>query len=136
MRDTIESDSISLIKLIVSVLIPPLGVYFKEEKLSINFWVNIVLCLFFVFPGLVHLYYLSAGKRKNESVLSKIFKTIISVIIPPLGVYLRHGVADAFWLNLLLTFLGYLPGLIHLLYLINRATILENDKTASSNLNS
>jgi hypothetical protein len=35
------------------------------------------------------------------------------VIIPPLGVFLQVGFGLHFWLNILLTLLGYIPGLIH-----------------------
>lgn len=43
---------------------------------------------------------------------------IIAVFIPPLAVYLNRGCTNDFWINLILTFLFYIPGLIHALYLI------------------
>lgn len=47
-----------------------------------------------------------------------IIRIILSVIIPPVGVFLQVGFGLQFWLNVLLTILGYFPGLIHALYVI------------------
>ncbi|MEL6329532.1 MAG: YqaE/Pmp3 family membrane protein [Planctomycetota bacterium] len=43
----------------------------------------------------------------------QILKIILLVLLPPLGVFLKVGIGLHFWLNLVLTILGYLPGLIH-----------------------
>ncbi len=43
-----------------------------------------------------------------------------SIIIPPLGVFLRVGFGWEFWLNILLTLLGYIPGLVHAIWVIAR----------------
>ncbi|MCP4583499.1 MAG: YqaE/Pmp3 family membrane protein [candidate division Zixibacteria bacterium] len=45
---------------------------------------------------------------------------IASVIIPPVGVFFRVGFGLHFWLNILLTLLGYFPGLIHAIWIIAR----------------
>ncbi|MFC2029207.1 YqaE/Pmp3 family membrane protein [Chloroflexota bacterium] len=47
-----------------------------------------------------------------------ILRIILSVIIPPLGVFLKVGFGLQFWLNVLLTLLGYIPGLIHAIWVI------------------
>lgn len=47
-----------------------------------------------------------------------LIRIIFSVIIPPIGVFLQVGFAGAFWLNILLTILGYIPGLIHAIWII------------------
>ena len=49
-----------------------------------------------------------------------ILRIIMSVIIPPVGVFLQVGIGLQFWLNILLTLLGYFPGLIHALWIILR----------------
>ena len=49
-----------------------------------------------------------------------ILRIILSVIIPPVGVFLQVGIGLQFWLNILLTLLGYFPGLIHALWIILR----------------
>jgi uncharacterized membrane protein YqaE (UPF0057 family) len=45
-------------------------------------------------------------------------KIIFSILLPPVGVFLEVGVTGHFWLNILLTILGYVPGIIHALYII------------------
>lgn len=47
-----------------------------------------------------------------------LFRLIISIFIPPLGVFLTVGLGGAFWLNILLTILGYFPGIIHAVWVI------------------
>ena len=47
-----------------------------------------------------------------------IIRIIIAILLPPLGVFLQVVFAGAFWLNILLTLLGYFPGVIHAVYII------------------
>jgi uncharacterized membrane protein YqaE (UPF0057 family) len=47
-----------------------------------------------------------------------IIRIILAIFLPPLGVFLQVGLGKHFWINLLLTFLGYIPGIIHALYII------------------
>ncbi|MEX0661912.1 MAG: YqaE/Pmp3 family membrane protein [Balneolaceae bacterium] len=47
-----------------------------------------------------------------------IIKIIFAIILPPLGVFLEVGLTEAFWLNILLTILGYIPGIIHAIWII------------------
>ncbi|KAK0552494.1 hypothetical protein OC846_002898, partial [Tilletia horrida] len=49
---------------------------------------------------------------------SDICKIIFAVILPPLGVFLERGCGADFWINVLLTILGYIPGIVHALYII------------------
>lgn len=49
-----------------------------------------------------------------------ILRIILSVIIPPVGVFLQVGIGLQFWLNIVLTLLGYFPGLIHAIWVILR----------------
>ena len=50
--------------------------------------------------------------------MADLIRIILSVIIPPLGVFLQVGIGKDFWINILLTLLGYLPGLIHAVWII------------------
>ena len=45
-------------------------------------------------------------------------RILFSVLLPPLGVFLQVGIGGAFWLNILLTILGYIPGVIHAVWII------------------
>jgi len=47
-------------------------------------------------------------------------RLILSLIIPPVGVFLQVGLGLHFWLNILLTLLGYIPGLLHAIWIITR----------------
>jgi len=48
----------------------------------------------------------------------ELVKIIISIILPPLGVFLQVGIGKHFWLNILLTILGYIPGIVHAIWII------------------
>lgn len=41
---------------------------------------------------------------------------IATIFIPPLGVALKKGLSTDFWINLILTLLFFIPGLIHAIY--------------------
>lgn len=47
-------------------------------------------------------------------------RIILAVILPPLGVFSQVGLGKQFWLNLLLTLLGYIPGIVHAVWIIAR----------------
>lgn len=49
-----------------------------------------------------------------------LIRVLLSVLIPPLGVFLQEGLGTQFWLNLILTLLGYIPGLVHAVWIIAR----------------
>ncbi|WP_434036047.1 YqaE/Pmp3 family membrane protein [Formosa sp. 4Alg 33] len=41
---------------------------------------------------------------------------ILSILLPPLAVFLKHGIGTALLVSVLLTLLGWLPGVIHAFY--------------------
>jgi len=47
-----------------------------------------------------------------------ILRIILAILLPPLGVFLQVGIGFHFWLNIVLTILGYIPGIIHALWVI------------------
>ena len=49
-----------------------------------------------------------------------LIRILIAILLPPLGVFLQVGQGGAFWLNILLTLLGYIPGIIHVVWIIAR----------------
>ena len=49
-----------------------------------------------------------------------LIRIILSVILPPLGVFLQVGIGTHFWINILLTLLGYVPGIVHAVWVIAR----------------
>lgn len=49
-----------------------------------------------------------------------LIRVLFAVLLPPLGVFLQVGIGGAFWLNILLTLLGYIPGIVHAVWIIAR----------------
>ncbi|KAL7237735.1 hypothetical protein ACSBR2_003940 [Camellia fascicularis] len=45
---------------------------------------------------------------------------ILAIILPPLGVFLKFGCEVEFWICLILTLFGYLPGIIYAIYIITK----------------
>ena len=45
-------------------------------------------------------------------------RVVLSLIIPPVGVFLKVGFGFHFWLKILLTLIGYIPGLVHAIWII------------------
>ncbi|KAH7136896.1 hypothetical protein B0J13DRAFT_449348, partial [Dactylonectria estremocensis] len=45
-------------------------------------------------------------------------KIFFAIILPPLGVFMEQGCGGDFWLNVFLTILGFIPGIIHAFYII------------------
>ncbi|XP_010273656.1 PREDICTED: hydrophobic protein OSR8-like [Nelumbo nucifera] len=51
---------------------------------------------------------------------------LIAILLPPLGVFLRHGCCSVeFCICLLLTMLGYIPGIIYAIYAI---VVVDHDR--------
>ena len=48
----------------------------------------------------------------------ELIKIIASILLPPVGVFLQVGIGGHFWLNILLTILGYIPGIVHAIWVI------------------
>jgi len=47
-----------------------------------------------------------------------VIRILLAIFIPPVGVFLQVGLGLHFWINLLLTLLGYIPGIIHAVWVI------------------
>lgn len=47
-----------------------------------------------------------------------IVKLILAILLPPVGVFMEVGLSAQFFLNILLTLLGYIPGIIHAVWII------------------
>lgn len=45
-------------------------------------------------------------------------RILFALFLPPLGVFLQEGLGKRFWVNVLLTVLGYFPGVIHAVYVL------------------
>ncbi|MDF2368222.1 YqaE/Pmp3 family membrane protein [Sneathiella sp.] len=56
--------------------------------------------------------------RTSDHLLGDILKILLAVILPPLGVLMEVGLGKHFWINVILTLFGYIPGIIHAVYII------------------
>jgi uncharacterized membrane protein YqaE (UPF0057 family) len=57
------------------------------------------------------------GRRSGGTGMD-ILRILLAILLPPLGVFLQVGFGLHFWINILLTLLGYIPGIIHAVWII------------------
>ena len=50
-----------------------------------------------------------------------VLRIILAILLPPVAVLLTTGLSLQFLLNIVLTILGYVPGLVHAIWIIARA---------------
>ncbi len=43
---------------------------------------------------------------------------IAAILLPPLGIFLQRGITPAFWITVVLTIVGWLPGVLFALVLL------------------
>ena len=55
--------------------------------------------------------------QENNTIMDLV-RILVAIFLPPLGVFLQVGIGKDFWINILLTFLGYIPGIIHAVWII------------------
>ncbi len=48
----------------------------------------------------------------------KIVKILLSIFLPPVAAFMQVGLTAHFWINIVLTILGAVPGIIHALWLV------------------
>jgi uncharacterized membrane protein YqaE (UPF0057 family) len=68
-------------------------------------------------------YHRSAARsapRRKQGIPMDIVRIIAAILLPPLGVFLQVGIGVQFWINILLTLLGYIPGIVHAVWIIAR----------------
>jgi uncharacterized membrane protein YqaE (UPF0057 family) len=53
--------------------------------------------------------------------LANLLRILLAILLPPVGVLLTVGIGGQFFLNILLTLLGYIPGIVHAVWVIARA---------------
>ncbi len=47
-----------------------------------------------------------------------LIRIILAIVLPPVGVFLQVGFGAQFWINIVLTILGYIPGIVHAVWVI------------------
>jgi uncharacterized membrane protein YqaE (UPF0057 family) len=61
---------------------------------------------------------LKATANKEGFFLLDAVRILCAVLLPPLAVYLTTGHSGQFWLSLALTVLGFVPGMVHAIWLL------------------
>ena len=59
-----------------------------------------------------------ADKQDAEIDEVSLIALILAFFLPPLGVLIKDGLKCSFFINCILTILGFIPGIIHALYVI------------------
>lgn len=49
---------------------------------------------------------------------SGILLVLLAIIVPPLAVVIKVGISTQFWINVILTILGFVPGQLHALWVV------------------
>ena len=62
--------------------------------------------------------YARSSVLKETIPVADLIRIILAILLPPLGVFLQVGIGGHFWLNILLTLLGYIPGIVHAVWVI------------------
>jgi uncharacterized membrane protein YqaE (UPF0057 family) len=50
----------------------------------------------------------------------KLIRLLLGILVPPIGVFLTYGLSSTLLINLLLTLLGWVPGVIHAVWAITK----------------
>jgi uncharacterized membrane protein YqaE (UPF0057 family) len=61
---------------------------------------------------------LKATAKREGFFLIDAVRILCAILMPPLAVYLTVGLTGQFWLSLVLTLLGYVPGMVHAIWLL------------------
>ena len=56
--------------------------------------------------------------QPQSSTFMDVVRIILAIILPPVGVLMQVGLGMHFWLNIVLTLCGYIPGLVHAVWVI------------------
>ena len=53
-------------------------------------------------------------KESNKDII----RILLAIFLPPVGVFLQVGFGLHFWINIVLTLFGFIPGIVHAIYII------------------
>ncbi|EFJ05789.1 hypothetical protein SELMODRAFT_136629 [Selaginella moellendorffii] len=54
----------------------------------------------------------------DDSTTATCLEILLAILLPPVGVFFKYGCEIEFWICLLLTVFGYIPGIIYAVYVI------------------
>lgn len=50
----------------------------------------------------------------------KLIRVLLAIVLPPVSIFLIYGISTTLVINILLTLLGWVPGIIHALWAISK----------------
>lgn len=110
-------------RVLLSWFFPPVGVFLKRG-FGADLVINVVLWMMFWLPGLLHsVWIISATDERGierDDKTRRFWGLVFSALLPPVGVFLSVGLAPAFWINCLLTFFFWVPGMLHAAWVITQ----------------
>ncbi|KAK2634656.1 hypothetical protein Ddye_029448 [Dipteronia dyeriana] len=59
-------------------------------------------------------------EEEEEMTTATCIDILLAIILPPLGVFLKYSCGVEFWICLILTLLGWIPGIIYAVYVITK----------------
>ncbi|KAH9831136.1 uncharacterized protein C8Q71DRAFT_861870 [Rhodofomes roseus] len=62
-----------------------------------------------------------AAPRRRSSPTHDVCLYFLALILPPLAVFFKRGLLADFWINVCLSILGWIPGVLHAWYIISRS---------------
>ncbi len=66
--------------------------------------------------------------------MADFLRILFSILLPPLGVFFQVGIGLHFWLNIVLTLSGYVPGLVHAVWIIARTPASHADRREDASM--
>lgn len=63
---------------------------------------------------------LTVSSASQGTLARDVFRIVMSVLFPPLGVFLKVRFTAHFFISLLLTLMAYVPGLVHAIWVLSR----------------
>ena len=50
--------------------------------------------------------------------MGELLRIVIAIFLPPVAAFLQVGLSKHFWINIVLTLLGGIPGMVHAVWLV------------------
>lgn len=64
--------------------------------------------------------WLEYGRLRSIALDNKIVAIIVSILLPPLAVFLKKGADKDLIINILLCLLGFIPGIVHAIWICTK----------------
>jgi uncharacterized membrane protein YqaE (UPF0057 family) len=58
----------------------------------------------------------------------QLIRILLGILLPPVGVFLTYGFSTTLLINIALTFLGWIPGVIHAIWAIAKSEEKANQQ--------